>query len=149
MVNHLKTTIKKAQLRKAILIALEEWNAPESEVVITLSDAKELRKLNHFHLGKDVTTDVLSFPSPDFIPDQLGDVILSWDHAKFQAKKRKVKAIEEATMLALHGVLHLLGYDDQTETERDEMIELQNQILKKVGMPTDDDWESVPYEEFF
>src|SRR3970282_2376200 len=73
----------------------------------------EMRKLTARYRKKDYPTDVLSFPGAQDMPDGvrlLGDVIISVDKAKEQAKERDRSLDEEMTTLLIHGVLHLLGY---------------------------------------
>jgi rRNA maturation RNase YbeY len=76
----------------------------------------EMRKLNARFRHKDYPTDVLSFPVEDVLPGAerlLGDVIISVDKARQQAKERRRSLDEEMTTLLIHGVLHLLGYDHE------------------------------------
>jgi probable rRNA maturation factor len=86
--------------------------------VAFVSDRK-MRELNKQFRGKSVTTDVLSFPfEPDeFDPDQhqLGDVIISLEQADKQAAENDLDLETEIKQLILHGVLHLCGYDHETD----------------------------------
>ena len=86
--------------------------------VAFVSDAK-MRELNKNFRGKDKTTDVLSFP---FEPDEftqtdefLGDIVISAEQAKRQASENKLDFETEIKQLILHGVLHLCGYDHETD----------------------------------
>lgn len=129
-------------LRAAVACA-----APSGEVTVILAHNEHLRALNARHRGIDAPTDVLSFPALPNPLGHLGDVVVSWDFAVAQARVRGVKPIEEAAMLAVHGTLHLLGMDDQTEEDREEMVRVQNSVMAKVGLPTDTGWCSLPHEE--
>lgn len=95
------------------------------ELSVALVDDATIHELNRDYRKKDKPTDVLAFPLQEPVPDKpvglLGDVILSIDTARKQAKKHKRTLLEELTMLLAHGLLHLLGYDHQTDAEEREM----------------------------
>jgi probable rRNA maturation factor len=101
--------------------------------VAFISDRRMI-ELNKFFRGKDSTTDVLSFPhEPDeFDPDtnNLGDIVISVEQAQRQAKENKLTLENEIKQLMLHGLLHLCGYDH--ETDKGEMnkreLELRNKL---------------------
>lgn len=76
---------------------------------VTLVDDKEIRKLNRKFRGKNKPTDVLAFPYGE--EEILGDVIISKDTARRNAKRFGVKYREEIKRLTVHGVLHILGYN--------------------------------------
>jgi probable rRNA maturation factor len=105
-----------ADLRKiatALLVALKQNRA---ELSIALVGDKEMRPLNRRYREKNRTTDVLSF----FIEEQpksgavlLGDVVISVEQARRQARQRKQTLKSEMVTLLIHGILHLLGYDHE------------------------------------
>lgn len=132
---------------RAVQTALSQHTAPEGEVVLTLTDSEQLLALNRQFRKVDSTTDVLTFPGPDRFSNVLGDVIINWDMAQTQAKIRGVRDVEEAAMLAVHGTLHLLGFDDHSDEDRTQMIAAMNEAMKAAGLPTDHDWSSMPHEE--
>lgn len=134
-------------IRRATLAALAAHNAPMGELVITLMNSEEVQNLNRQYRSADHPTDVLTFPGPDFDQATLGDIIINWDFATLAASKRNVKPVEEAAMLAVHGTLHLLGFDDHTLPDQAKMIAAMNQIMRSVDLPTDENWMSIPYEE--
>ena len=80
---------------------------------------------------KDYATDVLSFPSGE--ADPIGDIAISMNRARAQAKEFGHTADEELRILLLHGVLHLLGYDH--ETDDGEMAKTEARWRKKLGLP--------------
>ena len=92
----------------------------------------ELQSLNRRFRGKDVTTDVLSFPSGGGNP--IGDVAISLGRARTQARERGHSIETEICILMLHGVLHLLGLDHETDNGRMARAEIRWQ--KKLGLPT-------------
>jgi probable rRNA maturation factor len=96
----------------------------------------EIRRLNRDHRGLDEVTDVLSFPVdgldplPPEMERELGDVVISIAQARRQAAEAGVTDVEELTSLVVHGVLHLAGFDH--ETDAGEMFERQDRLLAVV-----------------
>ena len=122
-------------LRRAAELALvaTQASAPAGLSVV-ITDEETVRDLNFRHLGKDAPTDVLSFPSEDYIGDRdeppyLGDVLIAFPVAQQQAREAGHPIQDEIHLLTVHGVLHLLGYDHTTADERDEMWAVQNVVL--------------------
>lgn len=112
-----------------------------SRATLTVSfigDAK-IRLLNRQYRGKDRTTNVLSFSTHDssfMIPasqNDLGDILISFPAAKREAKEYGWTLKYEIARLALHGFLHLLGYDHEIEKEARKMEGLEQKILKDYG----------------
>ena len=103
-------------------------------VNVLVTTSRELRILNHRFRGLDKATDVLSFP-PIFglIPDFAGDVAISADIAAQNARRLGHSAAVEIKILALHGVLHLAGYDH--ERDAGEMGRKEAGLRKKLGLP--------------
>jgi probable rRNA maturation factor len=97
-----------------------------------LTDDRELLRLNRDFLGQDYATDVLSFPEPG--PDDfLGEMAISVERAKEQARSRGHRLEEEIGILMLHGLLHLLGMDH--ETDRGRMARAETRWRKQLGLP--------------
>lgn len=99
---------------------LAEYTATLSETIAggrpftcLLTNSRALRKLNREFLGHDYPTDVLSFPSDR--ADSLGDLAISIERAEAQAGEHGHTRLEEVRILILHGLLHLLGYDHETD----------------------------------
>jgi probable rRNA maturation factor len=114
---------------------LNEANRPYAEVSVVLTDDTEIHALNRQWRGKDSPTDVLSWaqeeePRPDS-PDILGDVVISLETAARQADKRGWTLEEETALLLVHGILHLLGYEDETEAGSDAMKAIETRLLGK------------------
>lgn len=82
-----------------------------------LTGDNDLRDLNRDFLDKDEPTDVLSFPARD-PSESLGDIAISWQRAREQAAARGHAIEDEIEILMLHGLLHLLGYDHETDQGR-------------------------------
>lgn len=145
VVNHLPKRKAAKAIREAVLAALRLFDAPTGEVTVVLAGPGELAELNQRFRGVVGTTDVLTFPAPSRFAGLLGDVILNWEMAETQAKSRKVRPVDEAAMLAVHGTLHLLGFDDHSESDRAAMVEAMNQTMRAAGLPEDSDWSSLPH----
>ncbi len=111
--------------------------AEETELSLVLSNDKRLRELNRQFLDIDAPTDVLSFPSDETDPESsapyLGDVIISYQRAAAQAEAADHSFQDELTLLVVHGVLHLLGYDHVEPDEKQAMWSMQAEVLQKLG----------------
>lgn len=112
-------------LRKRLLAVLgalldSEGRSRDVELSLVLSDDDFIHQLNRDYRGKDRPTDVLSFEQD---PDSgvLGDVVISVPTARRQARMHGHSLAQEIEWLFLHGTLHLLGYDDETEEQAAEM----------------------------
>lgn len=103
--------------------------------VALISDAR-MKQLNELFRGKDATTDVLSFPHEpdDFDPDKnnLGDIVISVEQAQKQALENNLALADEIKQLTLHGLLHLCGYDH--ETDNGEMNSRELELRDKLGI---------------
>ena len=128
-------TLMKRVIRTAVS---EQYPNHKLEVNLTICDDATIKEINNEHRGIDRPTDVLSFPFFDFdTPDKmtlLGDIIISRDTAYRQAEEYGHSPKREFCFLAAHSALHLLGYDHETEEEREEMEAKQREILDKLGI---------------
>lgn len=107
--------------------------------LVLVSD-KKIRELNNLWRGFDKATDVLSFPMdtevpPVELPYELGEIIISMDTAKVQADDLGHSFERELAFLTVHGMLHVLGFDHETEAEEKEMFDRQREILEAAGFP--------------
>lgn len=112
-------------LRKRLLALLSTLLRVEDvsealELSVVFCDDAFIHELNRDYRGKDKPTDVLSFPQ-DLESGLLGDLIISIPTSLRQAKARKARLADEIEWLFLHGCLHLLGYEDETEEGSQEM----------------------------
>lgn len=119
-------------------VVSEQYPNHKFEVNVTVCDDETIHQINKEHRNIDRPTDVLSFPFYDFdTPDQmtmLGDIIISRDTAYRQAEEYGHSPKREFCFLAAHSALHLLGYDHETEEEREIMEAKQREILDKLGI---------------
>ena len=111
--------------------------AAGAALTILLTSDRHLRALNLSFRGKDGATNVLSFPSPMDAKSYLGDVAVAYGVTAKEAKSAGKSLIDHATHLAVHGVLHLLGFDHVTARQAKVMERLETRILKvlKVADP--------------
>ena len=105
----------------------------QKDVELILTDDKEIQELNKTYRNKDKPTDVLSFPLEDLPGMPLGSIIISVDTAKRGAQEFGHSIDDEITLLFIHGLLHLLGYDH--EVDNGEMRAKEEEIIKKYGLP--------------
>ena len=109
------------------------------EVTVVFTDDDDMRAINQQHRGVDATTDVLSFPleaagGPAFVtppgkPLYLGDIVISFPRARQQAEEYGHSLRRELAFLVTHGMLHLLGYDHESEADRARMRLREEQVL--------------------
>ena len=104
----------------------------DSSATIAFVSDKNIRQLNRQFRGVDKATDVLSFPAGDVDKLNLGDIAISVETAARQAKENGLTLDEEVAQLILHGLLHLCGYDH--ETDNGEMNRLELRLRKKLGI---------------
>ncbi len=106
-----------------------------AEVSVLLTDDAGIQEFNRQWRGIDKPTDVLSWPQEEAEQAKgavhLGDVAISLDTALHQAQTRDWSVEEETALLLVHGILHLLGYEDETEAGAAEMRKVETRILGK------------------
>ncbi len=118
---------------------LEEEGYDDKEISITLVSEDEIKKLNQEYLGILSPTDVISFAlNESFDPEPakklLGDIYICYDIAVLQAEEAGTDIIDELNLLTIHGVLHLIGYDDKDAIQKRKMDERTNYYLNKLQM---------------
>lgn len=126
-------------LRLAALAPLIHQQVEEAcELAVVVTDEDALHELNLRHRGVDAPTDVLAFPDETRgpfvgapgLPRYLGDVIISFPRAAIQAREAGHTIQAELQLLVVHGVLHLLGYDDVATEQRAQMWAVQAEIVR-------------------
>lgn len=121
--------IRKAAVKAAKAAARLEGKS--GDVSLLFTDDDNIRRLNKQYRDKDAVTDVLSFPSEE--EGFFGDIALSLPRAAEQAREFGHSEEREAAFLVAHSMLHLFGYDHETEEQEKEMREKQREIMKKAG----------------
>lgn len=139
----LQTKLDPTLLENAIRITLEKEDQADVEISIKLSDDFELRQLNQTYRNIDKTTDVLAFNQDYNDPETgrfyLGDIIISVEQAQLQADENHQTLDEECARLAIHGTLHLLGYDHAEPEEKEEMWKKQESIFESLMISHSED----------
>jgi len=132
LVDHEKTS-KEALIQEVVEKAYETLKIDSEKIlnVILINDEK-MKEFNTRFASKEVTTDVLSFPSG--LETELGDIFISVDKAKSQALEYGHSLDREIGFLVVHGILHCVGYTHETEDDLETMIELQEKILHAVDL---------------
>ena len=115
--------------RLLALKMLDAIGSREASATIAFVSDPRIRELNRMFRGKDSATDVLSFPTTDE-DEGIGDIAISVDRAEIQAQENRLSFDQEVAQLLLHGLLHLSGYDH--ETDNGEMNRLELRLRKKL-----------------
>lgn len=136
-------------LRKAVDAVLENEGVSSGATTILLTDDEKMRALNRQFRSVDKATDVLSFSfgdgemAPGQAPVYLGDIAISASYATRQAAARGHSVTAELQLLAIHGILHLLGYDHEEAEAQRKMWAVQRKVLDQLGLadvePTEGD----------
>lgn len=129
-----------ALLETAVTTTLQQQQITTAALTLFLTNDQCSQQLNRDYLGKDKPTDVLSFPAGEPMPgmenmaDYLGDIIIAVPYAGRQAAASGHDANAELQLLAVHGTLHLLGYDHTNHEEKAAMWPVQTAVLSKLGL---------------
>jgi probable rRNA maturation factor len=134
-----------AVIDRAIATAAEIVNADlgEAELAVMLTDDAGIRTLNSNWRGIDKPTNVLSFPAlpptgaggPDDAPRMLGDIAIAYETTRREADDEQKPFDHHLSHLAVHGFLHLIGYDHETDNDAEAMETLEAEILAQLGIP--------------
>lgn len=115
----------------------------DAELAVMLTDDAGIRTLNRNWRNIDKPTNVLSFPAlrpegtrqPDDPPPMLGDIAIAYETTRREADDEDKPFDHHLSHLAVHGFLHLIGYDHENDAEAEEMENLERQILAQLGIP--------------
>ena len=144
IVNRSGRRAPRSVITKGLNEVFNQHRAREGEVSVLLTEDSEMQQLNRDFRSVDESTDVLTFPSEN--PMLLGDIAISVPYAERQAQVRKVSLSQEIGFLAIHGGLHLLGFDDESEDDKRVMIEHMNRAAVAAGLKADHEWASLLHE---
>ena len=134
-----------AVIQRAIAAAAEMAAADvgDAELAIMLTDDAGIRTLNQNWRGIDKPTNVLSFPAlqptgagaPDDAPRMLGDIAIAYETLRQEADDERKPFADHLSHLAVHGFLHLIGYDHEIDDDAEAMEALEQEILAQLGIP--------------
>ena len=124
-------------LDRALRETFRREGVDQGELSVTFVDDEEIARLHGGYLGHDDPTDVLSFALHGEDEEPLGDIYVGHAQALRQAAEVQLPPEEELTRLAVHGALHVLGYDHPEGTDRQhcEMFRVQEDVLRRVASP--------------
>ncbi len=123
-------------VKRAVEAVLIKQRLKKAALAVVLSNDAEVQSLNRDYRKKDKPTNVLSFPdgSVEEGVRQLGDIILAYETIAREAAEQKKPMKAHITHLTIHGVLHLLGFDHETEKEAASMESIEISVLKRMGI---------------
>ena len=124
--------IKSSNIKRAVKEVLRK-EGRDARLSIVLVDNSRIKELNKQYFNSDEVTDVISFPLSNNKNSLSGEVIVSVETAVDTAAKRNISVEGEIVLYILHGILHLLGYDDGNEGDARVMHEEESKILKTLG----------------
>jgi rRNA maturation RNase YbeY len=130
--NFTKRKIYKRAIRKVVREIRDILNFEISDLEINFVDSKTIHAINKQYLKHDYTTDIITF---NYSGDNVileGEIFISVNDAEENAKRYKVTLEEELVRLIVHGILHMLGYDDIDERERRRMKRKENELVRKI-----------------
>lgn len=145
----LRAEIDAAAIRSVIAATLAAQAVADAAITVVFTTDEEVRTLNARYRGVDAPTDVLSFAARETQPDApsitlpaevaaeldryLGDLVIAYPYSALQAAKYGNSVTAELQLLAVHGTLHLLGYDHQDAAAEADMWSRQEQVLAQFG----------------
>src|ERR1700755_2265416 len=134
-----------AVIQRAIAAAAEavEADVGDAELAVMLTDDSGIRTLNSNWRGIDKPTNVLSFPAlqptsppkPGDAPRMLGDIAIAYETMRREADEEQKPFDHHLSHLAVHGFLHLIGYDHENDADAQAMESLETEILAQLGIP--------------
>jgi len=127
-----------ASLVRRAIAAAAPAAARSAEMSVTLTSDRSMRALNRQWRGRDKPTNVLSFPAARAsrgAPKLLGDVVIAYETTAAEARALGLPFDHHLAHLAVHGFLHLLGYDHESDGEADVMERRERRVLAKLGIP--------------
>jgi probable rRNA maturation factor len=128
----------RATVRRAVLEAARATATSSGEIAIVLADDSAIRTLNRNWRKKDKPTNVLSFPAPRSgrrPPQHLGDIVIAYQTTAREARTEQKPFRHHLAHLAVHGFLHLIGYDHEADEEAQVMEKLEISVLARIRVP--------------
>lgn len=122
-----------SKLQLEDFVDIYELLLQENSVELVIVDDLEIMELNKVHRGKDAPTDVLSFPVEFAFANFIGSIVISYETAQKAADEFGHSLQDEAKILFVHGLLHLLGFDH--EVDNGEMRQKEQEIAQKLSLP--------------
>ena len=129
--NRSRSIINENKIKKVIELFLDYKRKSKLDVSIAFVGDKKIQKFNNEYRGINKTTDILSFSGEENL---LGELIINYSQIKRQAKKFKNTINQELVFILVHGLLHLMGDNDDTDIKRKNMIKRGEEIIKELNL---------------
>ena len=126
-----KFRVNKIRVHTLVNSLKKELNFSISSLPINFISSSEITIINKKYLNHNYSTDIITFNYSDSKDDLDGEIFISYDDAEKNSRKFKNSLAEEIFRLVIHGVLHLLGYDDMKAKDKKIMKSLENQLLNR------------------
>jgi rRNA maturation RNase YbeY len=123
--------VNKASVHKLVKAIKEDLNFKIADLTINFINSDKLKELNRKHLKHNYPTDIITFNYSGSLSNLDGEIFISFEDALINSKKYRVSLNNELIRLIIHGILHLLGYNDKTASEKKIMKSLENQLTYK------------------
>jgi probable rRNA maturation factor len=125
------SSINKRKVHTLISSLKKEFDLHLSFLSISFINSKELREINKQYLKHDYDTDVITFNYSKELKDIDGEILISFEEAKYNAKKFNITYGKELARLVIHGMLHLLNFDDKDRKRKKIMKQEENKLINK------------------
>jgi len=125
-------SFQQKEIQEWIQLIIKEYTKKAGDITYIFTSDEYLLKINQQYLQHDYYTDIITF---DYSENEIvsGDLFISLDTVSSNAEKYNVAFLEELHRVIIHGILHLLGFNDKTEEENLQMRELENSALGKLS----------------
>jgi rRNA maturation RNase YbeY len=124
-------SISKKSVHKLLLLLKKEFNLEISSLSISFISSNKLRKVNEQFLNHNYDTDILTFNYSKKQKEIDGEILISFEEARYNAKKFNINYGNELTRLVIHGVLHLLNFNDTDALSKKIMKKEENKLINK------------------
>ena len=124
-------SVNKLSIHKLVGSLKKELNLQIHSLIINFVSESEMSELNEKYLDHYYSTDIITFDYSGERTEIDGEIFISMDDAKLNAQKYKVQFENEITRLIIHGILHLLGYDDKQKKDKIIMKRLENDLTNR------------------
>jgi len=125
------SSVNKRAVHKLISSLKKEFNLNVSFLSISFINSTKVREMNKVYLKHDYETDVITFNYSKKLKDIDGEILISFEEAKYNSKKFNVSYAKELCRLVIHGMLHLLNFDDKDEKRKKIMKLEENKLINK------------------
>lgn len=123
-----KKNLQKKRIKDVLIGVCTHFQKNDLTLNVVFVDKQAIKQINKKFLKHNYVTDVISFDLSDE-ETSLGEIYICVDVAEYQAKEYRVSLTDELRRLAIHGLLHILGFDDDNDEKKEQMTKLENQFL--------------------